>query len=211
MPVRMLAKTQQEWVTETDDQAQILSRTYNTPVETGKTLDSEQGKTVLPVEFLGTCGLVSCVNILRLAGRTETTEEEVVSFALQFSLCHASLEPESNGGTNFVQRQSILQCFGLESDLVPPSIEAIAKYVSEGRGVIISVDAGMLWQNPRFLNGLHAIVVTSVKLDAEGRLMGFYICDSGSGNDDSARYCDAEFLANALSRQYMNVTRAIIR
>lgn len=211
MPVRNLTHTRQEWVTETDPQTQAQTRIYNTPVATGQTLDFQQGKTVLPVEFRGTCGLVSCVNILRLAGRTETTEEEVVSFALHYRLCAASLDPDSNGGTNFVQRRSILQCFGLESELKMPSIEGIAQYVSEGRGVIVSVDAGMLWQNPRFLNGLHAIVVTSVKTDPEGKPLGFYICDSGSGNDDSARYCDAEFLGAALSGQPMNVTTAIIR
>jgi hypothetical protein len=211
MPVRMLEHTRQEWVTETDAQTQVLSRTYNTPLETGKSLDAQQGKFAFPLQFLGTCGLVSCVNILRLAGREETTEEEIVSFALQFNLCSASLDPDSNGGTNFIQRQSILKCFGLDSELLYPSIAEIAQCVSEGRGVIISVDAGILWQDPRFLNGLHAIVVTSVKIDPEGKILGFYICDSGSSKDDSARYCDAELLAAALSGMPMNVTSAIIR
>ena len=67
-----LSATNQTWVTGTDG-----SMVFNTPVETGGKLDSNQGKVN---GFLGTCGLVSCVNILRLAGYP-ATESEVVSYA----------------------------------------------------------------------------------------------------------------------------------
>ena len=208
MSVRKLTKTQQTWVVDTEANARV----YNTPIETGKALDSHQGKTVLPLQFLGTCGLVSCVNILRLAGLTEITEADIVDFAVKYGLCDVSLDPGSNGGTNFLHRQCILRCFGVESELAPASIPAIAHYVASGRGVIVSVDAGELWEDPQYLNGLHAIIVTSVKTDLDGTILGFYICDSGRGEDaDSSRYIDVNHMARALSQLPINVTSDIIR
>lgn len=213
MPVRILTKTEQTWVTEPGSEDQI----YNTPTTTGETLDYRQGKVnvllnrthILP--FLGTCGLVSCVNVLRLAGRMETTEEEVLKYALYNRLCKCTMNPYMNGGTSASSRQNILQGFGLESEILEATPEDIAKYVSEGKGVIISVDAGILWEAPEREGEYHAITVTSVKKDADGNLLGFYICDSGSGSDDFARYCDTDFLRRSLSGSPMNVTSAIIR
>lgn len=213
MPIRILAQTEQTWVTEPGSNDQI----YNTPTATGETLDYRQGKVnvilnnthILP--FLGTCGLVSCVNVLRLAGRMETTEEEVLKYALYNRLCKCTMNPYMNGGTSASSRQNILQGFGLESEVLEATTEDIAKYVSEGRGVIISVDAGILWEDSDREGEFHAITVTSVKKDPDGNILGFYICDSGSGSDDFARYCDADFLRRSLSGYPMNVTSAIIR
>lgn len=208
MPETKLTATQQTWTVDESTKTQV----YNTPEETGKALDSHQGKFTLPVQFAGTCGLVSCVNVLRLAGITDVTEEEVVQLAIKFNLCTAALNPEENGGTNILHRQCILKVFGIESDFVKASIQTIAQCVAEGRGVIISVDAGILWEDPRYLNGLHAITVTSVKTDLDGCILGFYICDSGRGLDsDCARYIDVAHMARAISHQPMNVTTDIIR
>ena len=71
--IRTLSETQQEWYSDNDGIHQI----YNTPAETGKLLDAEQGKNP---RHRGTCGIVSCVNVLRLAGRIDTTELEVLSY-----------------------------------------------------------------------------------------------------------------------------------
>lgn len=208
MDPKKLSATQQTWTVDETAKTQV----FNAPEKTGKSLDSHQGKYVRPVQFAGTCGLVSCVNVMRLAGMTDITEEEVVEIAVDFSLCTAGLKPEDNGGTNIFHRQSILKAFGIESDFIKTSILAIAQCVAEGRGVIISVDAGMLWNDPQYLNGLHAITVTSVKTDLEGHILGFYICDSGRGMDeDSSRYIDVEHMARSISHQPMNVTADIIR
>ena len=91
-----LSSTNQTWVTNSDG-----SMVFNTPQETGQKLDSCQGKVA---GFLGTCGLVSCVNVLRLAGYP-ATEKEVVDYASSTSagfglgkLCTTELFPEENGG-----------------------------------------------------------------------------------------------------------------
>ena len=202
-----LSATNQTWVTGTDG-----SMVFNTPVETGGKLDSNQGKVN---GFLGTCGLVSCVNILRLAGYP-ATESEVVSYASTTSagigrgkLCTTGSFPEDNGGTSAKTRQQILQHFGVKSELREASINNIAEAVSNGRGVIISVFAGMLYNGRSNYRDLHAITVTSVKKDRYGNVLGFYVCDSGTGGADSSKFYTSFQVENALSGRPMNVTSII--
>lgn len=201
--VRSLTRTQQEWYPDSDG-----NQVYNTPLQTGQLLDGQQGK---DPRHLGTCGIVSCVNVLRLAGRTETTEAELLSFSLNRCLCtyHPFL-PQYSGGTNPNTRQLILQRFGLESEILPPAIDTIAEAVSAGKGVILSVYAAMFWKDARYGNMLHAVTVTSVVKDAAGSVTGFYLCDSGRENC-RAYYCTAQELAQSLSGKPMNVTTTIIR
>lgn len=194
--IRNLPCTQQDWHL-SDDGA---SRIYNTPVETGALLDVRQGK---DPNYPGTCGIVSCVNVLRLAGRLDTTEGEALNCAIAAGLCR------DHGGTNSKDRQALLLQFGLESDRMEATIKNIADCVEAGRGVIISVHAAILWH--RGISGSHAVTVTSVQRSMDGRIEGFYICDSGSGRDDRARFYRADHLEEAFTNDLMNVTTAIIR
>lgn len=203
--LRNLPKTQQEWYPDNDGLHQI----YNTPLQTGKELDANQGK---DPSHRGTCGIVSCVNILRLAGRLDATESEVLMDAIAQGLCTTNDKlPASSGGTTCVRRQQILKRFGLESELIHPSTDAIAEYVSAGKGVIISVFADRLWKDPRYHNAYHAVVVTSVVKNASGNVTGFYICDSGRRTNDCAHFYTVEELKYALTPRKMNVTTSIIR
>lgn len=202
-----LSHTLQTWAFASDG-----TTVFNTPVETGAKLDSCQGKNPA---FQGTCGLVSCVNVLRLSGYP-ATEDEVVKYASSTSagfargkLCITNSFPEDNGGTSASDRQKILAHFGIKSELADANVDSISKAVSEGRGVIISVYAGMLyhgWSNHR---DLHAITVTSVKKDTFGNICGFFVCDSGTGGCDSAKYYTVQQIASALSGRSMNVTSII--
>ena len=202
-----LNATNQTWTTGSDG-----SMVFNTPIETGGKLDSCQGKVD---GFLGTCGLVSCVNVLRLAGYP-ATESEVVDYASTTSaglgrgkLCTTNSFPEDNGGTSAKTRQQILQYFGVKSELKEASVNNIADAVSDGRGVIISVYAGMLYNGWSDHRDLHAITVTSVKKDCYGNVLGFYVCDSGTGGIDSSKYYTTFQVENALSGRPMNVTSII--
>lgn len=202
-----LNSTNQIWTTSADG-----SMVFNTPVETGGKLDSCQGKVN---GFLGTCGLVSCVNILRLAGYP-ATESEVVGYASTTSagfgrgkLCTTNSFSEENGGTSAKTRQQILQHFGIKSELREASVENIAGAVSDGRGVIISVYAGMLYNGWSDHRDLHAITVTSVKKDRYGNVLGFYVCDSGTGGVDNSRFYTTFQVENALSGRPMNITSII--
>lgn len=202
-----LNATKQTWTIESDG-----NMVFNTPIETGRKLDSCQGKVN---GFLGTCGLVSCVNVLRLAGYP-ATESEVVGYASTTSagfgigkLCTTNSFPENNGGTSAKTRQQILQHFGIKNELREASIDNIADAVSDGRGVIISVYAGMLYNGWSDYRDLHAIAVTSVKKDCHGNVLGFYVCDSGTGGIDNSKFYTTFQVENALSGRPMNVTSII--
>ena len=206
---RSLSATQQRWYPHNNNSSAV----FNTPVETGRMLDANQGKYE---DFAGTCGLVSCVNVLRMAGM-RIAEADVVSYASSNRnaegdayLCTVNSNPSSNGGTHQYDRQEILSHFGLESNLQTSNIENISTAVREGRGVIISVDAGRFWNDPRYIGGGHAVTVTSVQVDNNGDVEGFYICDSGTQGRDEARYVSANHLQNSLNRnREINVTSII--
>lgn len=199
---------------------------YDSPMETDAWLYKKQGTAKL--WYQGTCGLCSCANILRLAG-VESTEREVLDYAADTrrpdstgALCEKGhlINPGLNGATCPEDRKAILEHFGIDSGVFPvakdrqgnPSdenIDTIAKYVSEGRGVIISVHADMLWYDAPYPSGMyHAVTVTSVKKDPQGRILGFYICDSAKGG---TTYYPAQKIRQALTGSEMNVTYQIIR
>ena len=129
-------------------------------------------------------------------------------------------DSELNGNTNPKSRQEILKHFGIDSDIVSikhdtdgsiaySNVLQIADYVSEGKGVIISVHANILWHDTDIdLNDYHAVTVTSVKKSSMGDVLGFYICDSAIGD---TTYYSADKVRKALTGVPMNVTKSIIR
>lgn len=217
---RDLVTTMQTFHTETDG-----TSVYNSPIETGSYLCPKQGNA--RKGFRGTCGLCSCANILRLAG-VNISEGDVIDYASRTDspredgkLCEVGhFFPGSNGGTTAVDRKEILEHFGVSSgvfeiptnadgEATDESIRQIADYVSAGRGVIISVHAYALWDGiADSINDAHAITVTSVKKDADGRVLGFYVNDTGKGG---TYYYSSEQIRNALTGAPMNVTYQIIR
>lgn len=183
---------------------------FNSPEETGKTLDSNQGKLET---FLGTCGCVSCVNVLRLA-KIDVSEEELVTYAATHcdlngdSLCtYGNADYTANGGTTPMDRKNILEAYGVKSELVLPSIENIISAVSQGKGVIASVHADYLYSGRIRTDDRHAIVITSVKYK-NGEPFSIITCDSN--NKPCEEYSISVF-QNALTGNFLNVTSKIIR
>lgn len=217
---RSLSKTAQTWNKTVDG-----TRIYNAPHETGSKLDFHQGKVQ---NFEGTCGLVSCENILRLAG-VPISENEIVKYASSTyevddgsftsslkrqTLCRTNSDSQSNGGTSALSRRKILEHYGISSYTSKQSINIIADAVSSGRGVIASVHAETLYFKRRPIHpDLHAVTVTSVHKDVDGSILGFYICDSNAyayGGTGATYYTAKEF-EDALSERECNITSTIIR
>ena len=46
---------------------------------------------------------------------------------------------------------------------------------------LITVDAGILWNDPGAAGGLHTIVVTGYQTTPSGQVTGYYVNDSGVG------------------------------
>ena len=199
---------------------------YDSPIETDYYLYKDQGSA--NPKFLGTCGLCSCANILRLSG-VNASESEMITYAsttnnpntLFQKLCTTRYDdPGMNGGTNPKSRQLILQNFGIDSGVFPLSREkdgslsdsnltTISDSVSAGKGVILSVHADILHDDaPVGIDDYHAVTVTSVKKDPTGNILGFYICDP---DQIGTTYHTADRIKRALTGAPMNITHSIIR
>ena len=59
---------------------------------------------------------------------------------------------------------------------------SIVNYIERGHGIIVSVDAGVLWKKHEYVGVGHAIMAygTIHKYDT-GKLIGLILCDTGSG------------------------------
>lgn len=171
-------------------------------VEKSKDFVTPQGDN--PYGFKGTCGLVSVAGVLRRFGQEHITEADVVKYAVEHRppLCNVSNNMELSGGTTMEQQAKLLGDAGVSAR--PEnlgSLDALAQRVSEGRGVIIEVNAGHLWNDAQYLeNGLpnHAVVVTGVAKDPNtGEIQGFFINDSGTPNADRGKFIDANQMQKA--------------
>lgn len=199
---------------------------YDSPMEMDQYLYAKQGSA--DKAFQGTCGLCSCANILRLAG-VNLGEKEVIDYASKTKtssglfgrkLCVVNpFNADESGGTNVKDRQKILEHYGVKSTIwgvktdksrraSQDTINDIGRWVSEGRGVIVDVDAGYFYNSPKHYNLGHAVTITSVERNRYGDITAFYILDSNRG---TVKY-NAWELQEAL-RPYggINVTDQIIR
>lgn len=169
---------------------------FGDPFEVGQNLDDCQGDNEFNAE--GNCGLLTITNMLRLGG-FNVTESDVTRFALENNLCANGIwmDPSQRGGTSVSGRQEILARLGIESSFTydtygAGSLSEIARYVEQGHGVNISVNAGYAWDAPMCIgdgSSNHSILVTGTAYDPDtGELKGLYVCDSGLTDQDSKAY-----------------------
>jgi hypothetical protein len=155
-----------------------------------------------PYGFQGTCGLVSCEDVLRQFG-VDVTEAEVVRHAVEDGLCNVTDSPQSCGGTTVSSQAQILSDGGVPAHAVTDAtLGDLSGWVAEGRGVIIEVNAGELWNDvSAYENGYanHAVVVTGEALDPQsGAVLGYYVNDSGRGfPGDSGRFVSVDLMEKA--------------
>jgi hypothetical protein len=163
-------------------------------VETCKDFNHPQGENSLG--FRGTCGLVSCEDVLRQFG-LNVSEDDVVRFAANRGLCHVTENPDHCGGTTPFTQAMILKEFGVPTHVeYLDNLERLSDCVESGHGIIVEVNAGILWDDPNYVGtgeANHAIVVTGVARNPHsGEIQGFFINDSGRGYpEDSGRFIDA--------------------
>lgn len=189
--------------------------TYDHPIETASYMYQQQGSA--NPNYQGTCGLCSVANILRLAG-VNIGEKEVVDYASTARLCvrkpikffKPGDEKEKSdfdrlwssraGGTSPPDIKELLNHYGVKSEMVfldtnrDKAVDYLAKSVSEGRGVIICVDA-YKFDPYHYGDGGHGLVVTSVTKNAEGKVIGFYIVDS---NGCGTKFHTVDHIMNSL-------------
>jgi len=157
--------------------------------------DMVHGQGDNPFGYRGTCGLCSCEGLLRQFGH-EVTEAQVVERAIEKDLCvhtehFGSTSADQCGGTSAADQAMLLRDFGLPAHVeMHGDLGVLAEHVAEGRGVIVEVNAGLLWDSPLYYEdgkANHAIVVTGVAASpTTGEIKGFYINDSGVPPDGDA-------------------------
>jgi len=152
--------------------------------------------------FKGTCGLVSCEDVLRQFG-VDVSENDIVNYAADKHLCAVDARSEESGGTTPFNQVDILEGHGVPAHVeLCDSLEDLAGRIEDGQGIIVGLNAGVLWDNVDYFdNGQanHAIVVTGLDRDPQtGEILGFKINDSGvppSGN--SNQFVDADKMSLA--------------
>lgn len=171
-------------------------------------LDYYQGDAI--ANFRGTCALTSISNLLTQIDRP-TSEAEVVQLAIDnnWAVNSVGLPDYLLGGSNYIGQRAILDHYGIRNDLLAGYNEAgIANLIRSGRGVMLGVNAGKLWNDAGYVEdgGVnHVVTITGVAYgESDNTLMGFYIADSGRHLvSDMTR-----FISIDLFRQAANVNRA---
>jgi Ca2+-binding RTX toxin-like protein len=165
-------------------------------------LDYMQGDAV--DNFAGTCALTSIANLLTQTGKP-TTESQVVNLAIDnnWAVTNPDLPAYQLGGTNVNDQRNILNSYNIRNDVIEGYNESgLANLLRSGRGVILAVNAGVLWAESAYEgNGAvnHAVTLTgAVYNESNGNLLGFYMADSGRGNvSDMTRFVDIETFRQA--------------
>jgi hypothetical protein len=75
----------------------------------------------------------------------------------------------------------MLAAFGVPATTMTTSRANLEKAVKEGKPAIVTVNPGILWGNPAFLNGGHAVTVTGGTFDNAGNLQTVTVNDTGNG------------------------------
>src|SRR5579863_4314915 len=115
-------------------------------VQAYKELNHTQGDN--PYGFESTCGLVSCQDVLGQFG-VNVSESDVVQYAVTDGLCQVTDSPESSGCTTLESQAKILTDAGVSAEpMTGASLNDLAGWVEQGRGVIVEVNAGELWDSP---------------------------------------------------------------
>ena len=154
---------------------------FGTENNVDKKFTGRQGNNVFGMQ--NDCGIACVTQVLILAGK-KVTENEVARLAISEGLCNTMERAMSeNGATSAMNRGVLLEKFKVKSSIMDIDAKQLAYYVEHGHGVIASVDSGILWNRPSDIGIGHAIVIygTAHRTD-NGKLIGFVVCDTGSGN-----------------------------
>jgi uncharacterized Zn-binding protein involved in type VI secretion len=155
------------------------------------------------------CGVQSVQQIIRQATGNNISEDDMLDRAIENGWARDNDNPALRGETTPSDRRNILADRGVASHLEPQSMPNIAQAVAEGRGVITSHDAGVLWGDTDYNGAGHAVQVTGVQYDSNGQIQNVIINDTGTG--DSANPIPRERFEGSLrSSRDANVTDAPI-
>lgn len=87
------------------------------------------------------------------------------------------------------------------------SDERLLAAAASGRMLIVGVEPGTFWRDPRRGRGNHAVLVTGAEVDKAGKVVGFFVNDSGTG--DAGRYVPVELFLSAFAKDGRNFVEVL--
>jgi uncharacterized Zn-binding protein involved in type VI secretion len=145
------------------------------------------------------CGIESTRQLILASGK-HVDENQLFDWAIANE--HAVRDSKGrreSGGTYPEDWRAIAASQGVALHLEKQTPEAIQQAVAEKRGVITAHDAGKLWGRPE-VSGGHAITVTGVEYDANGKPTRYITDDTGLG--EGGRPISAEKFEASLIQDY---------
>lgn len=131
------------------------------------------------------CGVESSRQIINQSAGVNLTENALLQSAINSG--NAAGTPGgaltfANGGTGAAGRRAILTSNRVASTVTTTSAQNIGLAMSRGQGVIVNLDAAVLWGAPTPPGSLHAVTITGVEYDDAGNRTAVIINDTGTGN-----------------------------
>ncbi len=192
--------------------------THGNPFELSKKMDSQQGDTDLRMR--GNCGIVSARNLIAMNG-VNISERNLTKYASEAGLCENSkrLPANERGGTKSSERQELLEIFGVKTEKwmatdSDTTLDKIADALDRGHGGILSLNAGILYDNPNMsavnaegkpMSNHVVTLLGAVRDGTSNEVKGFYICDSGTG--EACKYVDSD----RLKKSFFSVENACVQ
>lgn len=144
------------------------------------------------------CGLEACRTLILQATKREVDQEALFDYAIDHYLSpekrkerglppyesaqsKAPAKRYESGGTDGDEQVAILKDFGVPSHVFDQTPESIYEGLAQGKGVLVGVYAGTLWMDERKdeqPTGPHAILITGVERDENGKVTAYIINDS---------------------------------
>jgi len=159
----------------------------------------------------GNCGLEAARQIINAATPARLTQEQLLAQAhnttavqpggsIPMPLAVKSREAERNGGSWPWSTRALLQHNGVAAGMHPPTVANLAQAVAEGRGVLASVDAAVLWGKGTPPGSWHVVLVTGAQYDADGQVVSFVVNDTGCLPPNCGRVYSVAAMAKGMGR-----------
>ena len=160
----------------------LFTKVVGAPVERAKLVHAQTGPT---------CAVVSQQQILQAYGVIKPVDPKKEEVRLRDLA--ASKGYYANGTPSKFEGNILLDQGMIISKHANASDAQLDRAVLTGKILLVTVDAGRLWDNALYNGGSHAIVVTGARVSRlDGRVTGYYINDSGSAPMSAGRYLPAE-------------------
>lgn len=143
------------------------------------------------------CGIESARQIINQRPSRNKDEDTLLDESMRYRDAEQKRRRADSGGSNPHSRRRILTRNGVPSSLQDPTMQNIVQAVAEKRGVITSHDLAILRGTAN--TGGHAILVTGIEFDANGKPVTIITNDTGprKTKNCSRRYA-ADLFENSL-------------